>query len=250
MVDFHYSDDWADPSKQRKPSVWDDCTTLDEMADKLYKYTKKVLTALKVNGVDVTWVQIGNETQNGMCETNSDGSATSVSGWMGPDYVKLHNAGAKAAKEIFPECLTVVHFQNGQQLAKNINSLNKLKSGGAEYDVFGVSLYPDFSDENWYADYVDACIETLKTVKTNYGKDVMVCEVGCRDITSENARVALNDVVVRCRDEVKATGVFFWEPECYNAWQGYAMGGFLDNGRPSPALINAFDKNNKTVLHK
>ncbi len=249
MIDFHYSDEWADPSKQKKPSIWDDCQSLDEMTDLLYKYTKKVLTALKTNGVDVSWVQIGNETQNGMLETNSDGAATSVSGWMGPDYCKLHNAGAKACKEVYPECLIVVHFQNGQNEAKNINSLEKLKAGGAEYDVFGVSLYPDFTKDTWYEDYIDACMHTLSTVKTTYGKDVMICEVGCTDITTENARIALNDVVYRCQHEVDAKGVFFWEPECYNSWEGYKMGGFLSNGRPSDALIGAFGGRATSRLH-
>ncbi|MCQ7926333.1 arabinogalactan endo-1,4-beta-galactosidase, partial [Salmonella enterica] len=218
--------------------------TVDEMADRLYSYTKKVLTSLRINGVDVAWVQIGNETRTGMIMTNSDGSATDVNGAMGPNYVKLHAAGCKAAKEIYPNCKTVVHFENGQNLANLTSSLNKLQENGAEYDVFGISLYPDFAEDNWYATYVRGVVNNLNTISEKYGCDVMVCEVGC-DITAEGATAFLNDVVVRCQREVaKCKGVFYWEPECHNPgdgnWNGYGMGAFEKDGSPSAALVNAF----------
>lgn len=244
MVDFHYSDSWADPSQQRKPSVWDDCQTVNEMADKLYAYTKKVLTAVRTNGVDVAWVQIGNETCGGMMMTNSDGSATNVAGTIGPDYVTLHAAGCKAAKEVFPNCKTIVHFENGQRADRLSWALSTLANSGIDFDILGVSLYPDFSDADWYANYIDATIANLNDIHNTYGCDVMVCETGC-DIYNSNATKCLADIVSRCQSEVPSCrGVFYWEPECYNqgsgSWNGYGLGGFNANGAPSDPLIAAF----------
>lgn len=252
MVDFHYSDRWADPGAQYKPSVWDGCETLDAMADKLYQYTKKVLTAVRTNGVDVAWVQIGNETRGGMIQYNSDGSASDVNGKMGTDYVKLHAAGCKAAKEVYPRCKTVVHFEGGNETSKTVWALDKMKAAGAEYDIFGVSLYPDMNADGWYEDYISTTIDNLNMVHETYGCDVMVCEVGC-DVSHTSAKMMLNDVVVRCQKEVPSCkGVFYWEPECYNpgdgAWNGYDKGGFLSDGRPSEALLNAFSGKANSVM--
>lgn len=253
MVDFHYSDSWADPLQKYKPSVWDGLTSVDEMAEKLYSYTKKVLTSVRTNGVDVAWVQIGNETRTGMIMTNSDGSSTEVNGVMGANYATLHAAGCKAAKEIYPNCKTVVHFENGQKLANLTSSLNKLKENNAEYDIFGISLYPDFEEEGWYDTYVRGVITNLNTISEKYGCDVMVCEVGCTDIESDNAKTFLNDVMVRCQTEVpNCKGVFYWEPECHNPgtgnWNGYDKGAFLKDGSPSPALLNAFGGKAATLM--
>ena len=254
MVDFHYSDSWADPSQQHKPSVWDGCTSVDDLCDKLYKYTKKVLTSVRTNGVDVAWVQIGNETLGGMMQDNSDGSASDVNGKMGPNYAKLHKAGCKAAKEVFPKCKTIVHFENGQNMTNLTYGLSQLKDNGAEFDILGVSLYPNLTEENWYATYVKTPINNLNNIHNTFGCDVMICEVGC-DISNANAKMALNDIVVRCKTDVPSCkGVFYWEPECYNpgdgAWQGYGMGGFTANGSPSDALVNAFSGEATTLMGK
>ena len=244
MVDFHYSDSWADPSQQYKPSIWDDCESVSEMADKLYAYTKKVLSAVRTNGVDVAWVQIGNETLGGMLKTNSDGSETDVNGNIGANYVTLHAAGCKAAKEVYPNCKTVVHFENGQKLSSLQWLLNRLTSAGIDFDILGVSLYPDFSDADWYANYIDAAVSNLNTIHNAYGCDVMICELGC-DISNENADKAIVDAVKRCKSEVPSCkGVFYWEPECYDsgtgAWNGYTKGAFTSTGEPSSILVNAF----------
>lgn len=255
MIDFHYSDIWADPASQYKPSVWDGCKTLDEMTTLLYNYTLSTLKQIKAKGVDVAWVQIGNETLTGMCKTNSDGSATSVNGEMGTNYEKLHSAGCKAAKEVYPNCQTVVHFQNGNDYSKLTWGLNKLKSAGAEYDIFGVSLYPDFSDSNWYSTYITGCVSNLKNIASTYECDVMVCEVGC-DVTgdADNAKIALNDLVYRCQNELtNCKGVFYWEPECSNSldWNGgYKLGGFNEDRTPSEALTNAFGGGATKLLHE
>ena len=251
MIDFHYSDNWADPGQQRKPEAWDNFTTIDEIATAAYDHTKDVLQAVKDAGVDVAWVQIGNETTGGMLKTQSDKSATDLNCDLSnnaDNYIKVHNTARKAVKEVFPDCKIIVHFDRGQLWDKFSWGLEKLVKGGAEFDIFGLSIYPDLTDANWYKNYVDALITNLNKVATTYDKDVMVCEVGCTNIASYNSRRAINDIVVRAKKEVsRCKGVFYWEPECYGSWNGYAMGAFLSSGKPSEAL-NAFNEKTTELL--
>lgn len=251
MIDFHYSDNWADPGQQRKPEAWDNFTTIDEIATAAYDHTKDVLQAVKDAGVDVAWVQIGNETTGGMLKTQSDKSATDLNCDLSKNadnYIKVHNTARKAVKEVFPDCKIIVHFDRGQLWDKFSWGLEKLVKGGAEFDIFGLSIYPDLTDANWYKNYVDALITNLNKVVTTYDKDVMVCEVGCANIASYNSRRAINDIVVRAKKEVsRCKGVFYWEPECYGSWNQYAMGAFLSSGKPSEAL-NAFNEKTTELL--
>lgn len=240
MIDFHYSDNWADPGQQRKPESWDNFTTIGEIADAAYAHTKEILSAIKDAGVDVAWVQIGNETTGGMLKTQSDKSATGLNCALdshADNYIQVHNTARKAAKEVFPDCKIIVHFDRGQLWDKFAWGLEKLIKGGAEFDVFGLSVYPDLADADWYRTYVDALITNLNKVVSNYDKDVMICEVGCANIASYDARRAINDIVVRAKKDVsRCRGVFYWEPECYGSWNHYAMGAFLSSGKPSEAL--------------
>lgn len=246
MINFHYSDGWADPGQQHKPSVWDDAASVEEMAGRLYNYTRNVLRTLYVNGIDVTWVQIGNESRVGMCTTNSDGSATDVSGESPEDYVTLHAAGCKAVKEIYPQAKTILHFENAQKEGNITYRLNKLVLSGIEFDILGLSLYPYFTDDNWYENYIENSITAMNNVSNKYGCDVMLVELGC-EIDNANAAKALRDAVVRSEKEVSACkGVFYWEPEAYDAgegsWNGYGKGAFTASGSPSEELIAAFAK--------
>lgn len=240
MIDFHYSDTWADPAKQLKPKNWDKIATVAELAAQVYAYTKESLEKIKAEGINVSWVQIGNETQTGMLKTQSDGSETAINGAMSnsnTNFAQMVNAGNKAVREVFPDAKTIVHLANGQNFEKLSWALGIMKAGNANYDILGVSLYPDFNNKNWYAAYIDACIENLNKISAAYDKDVMICELGTAQIASWNGRRAIVNTVIRAKSEVpRCKGVFYWEPECYSAFNGYAMGGFLSNGSPAPAL--------------
>lgn len=253
MIDFHYSDVWADPANQRKPSVWDGCESVDEMAQLLYAHTKHVLEGIRAKGIDVAWVQIGNESTTGMCKTSSTGGSTNVNGAAGGNYAKLHAAGCKATKEVYPEAKIVVHFHNGWNQSLQTNYLDRLTAAGAEFDIHGVSIYPDFEESGWYDKYVKGLVSTLNLIGEKYGCDVMVCEVGCNVTDYPNeSKIALNDIMVRCQTEVNnCKGVFYWEPQCSNEmnWNGgYKLGGFTTGNVPSEALLNAFGGNAKTLM--
>lgn len=246
MIDFHYSDTWADPEKKYRPASWDSYARLDELAAAVSNHTTAVLTALKQSKVNVRWVQIGNETHNGMLGTLSDGTATQVNGLIykskgnetGADYAKLHNAGATAAKAVFPDAQVVVHFENGQKLGDLQWGLDMLTKAGGKFDILGVSLYNGDDDPNWgkWESDVKTTLANLTTISKKYDCDVMVCEVGCPNIESAAMGQCLSALVTGCRGIQRCQGVFYWEPEAHNDWNGYKKGGFTKTGRPAAAL--------------
>ena len=158
LVDFHYSDFWADPGKQMVPKAWEGMT-IEEKTDALYTYTKECLEMLQKAGVDVGMVQIGNETNGSMC-----GETT----WFNLQY--LFSAGSKAVREVFPDALVALHFANPENAGSYASYASKLDYYGVDYDVFGSSYYPF-----WHG-----TLENLSSVLTEihetYGKKVMVME--------------------------------------------------------------------------
>lgn len=158
LVNFHYSDFWADPTKQMVPKAWAGLT-IEEKTDALYKYTLECLKKLKKAGVDVGMVQIGNETNGSICGESI---------WFNMQY--LFQAGAKAVREVFPEALVALHFANPEKVTNYADYARKLAYYNVDYDVFASSYYP----------YWHGTLENLATVLTgiqeNYGKKVMVME--------------------------------------------------------------------------
>jgi len=158
LVNFHYSDFWADPAKQMAPKAWKDLE-LEEKTEALYQYTKECLEKLKDAGVDVGMVQIGNETNGKMCgETN----------WM--NMHPLMSAGSKAVREVFPEALVAVHFANPEKVTNYADYAWKLMSYGVDYDVLASSYYPF-----WHGT-LENLTQVLTDINQKYGKKVMVME--------------------------------------------------------------------------
>jgi arabinogalactan endo-1,4-beta-galactosidase len=231
MIDFHYSDSWADPSKQTTPSAWADYD-LEALKTAVADHTTDVLETLKAQGIDVEWIQIGNETSTGMLWPTG-----LVSGNDFTNYVALNNAGYEAAKAVYPEALCIVHIDRAQQLSHLTWMFNGLRDNGAKWDVIGLSFYP--TDDDWQTS-TESCLANMKTLATTYGKKVMLCEIGM-NWESENAETMLSTVLKGCKAMDSCLGVFYWEPECYSGWNGYAMGAFDGNGKPTSAL-NAFSE--------
>ena len=142
MVDFHYSDFFADPSRQKAPSAWEkDKTDADKVAALVTTHTREVLQALKAAGVTVNWVQIGNETRGGMVypagQLNYDDKGREFQG-----FVKLFNAGYAAAKAVYPSALVMPHLNNAFDSPSNTWWLSNLKSQGGKFDAIALSHYP------------------------------------------------------------------------------------------------------------
>ena len=162
IVDFHYSDFWADPGKQMAPRSWKDME-IEEKTEAVYRYTKDCLTQLNEAGVDVCMVQTGNETNGALC-----GEKT----WMNIAF--LMDAGARATREVFPDALIALHFANPENADNYRTYAKKMdyyeKNGLIHYDVFATSYYP-----YWHGTLGNLS-RILTEIAETYGKKVMVME--------------------------------------------------------------------------
>ena len=246
LVNFHYSDFWADPSKQMVPKAWSNMS-IEEKTDALYLYTKECLEKLKVAGVDVGMVQVGNETNGGMCGEWS----SSLGGWQ--RITQLMSAGSKAVREVFPDALVAIHFANPEKTENYVSYSANLDYYGVDYDVFASSYYPF-----WHGT-LDNLANVLNKVTAKYGKKVMVAEtsyaytpkdtdfygntVGEGDGfakkypytiqgQADHIRDVIDTVVNKMTDGI---GVFYWEgtwissggdsyEENFALWQKYGSG--------------------------
>ena len=163
LVNFHYSDFWADPGKQMVPKAWAGMS-IEEKSEALYEYTKESLQKLKDAGVAVGMVQIGNETNGAMCGENS----SAVGGWQ--KIMQLMSAGSRAVREVCPEALVAVHFANPEKVTNYESYGKNLAYYGVDYDVFASSYYPF-----WHGT-MDNLAEVLSKIAVTYDKKVMVAE--------------------------------------------------------------------------
>ena len=158
LVDFHYSDFWADPSKQMCPKAWKDMEIQDK-AQALYDYTEECMNKLNQAGADVGMVQLGNETNGRM-------SGEKI--WMNIYY--LMDAGSRAVRKTNPDALLAVHFTNPESVDRIMNYASKLEYYKLDYDVFASSYYP-----YWHGT-LDNLTSVLKNISEKYNKKVMVAE--------------------------------------------------------------------------
>ena len=158
LVNFHYSDFWADPSKQMAPKAWAGME-IEEKTQAVYEYTRESLIKLRDAGVDVGMVQVGNETNNLMCGERI---------WFNIQY--LMQAGAKATREIFPEALVALHFANPEKAGSYATYAKKMDYYQVDYDVFASSYYP-----YWHGS-LENLAAVLDEIAVTYGKKVMVME--------------------------------------------------------------------------
>src|SRR5512133_89848 len=201
MIDFHYSDTWADPGHQIKPASWQ-ALGFENLKTALANHTKEILTALKSADITPEWVQIGNETGNGMLWDDGKASLNMA------QYTALNNTGYVAVKSVFPETKVIVHLQNGQDNNLYLWLFDGLKNNGGKWDVIGMSLYPQVSQ---WQNYNNNCINNINDMISRYGKEVMICEVGMPWDEAENAKLWLTDLITRANAIDKCLGVFYWE---------------------------------------
>ena len=226
MIDFHYSDSWADPGQQTKPAAWAGMS-MEELKVAVADHTKDVLQALKDKGITPEWVQVGNETGNGMLW--EDGKAADNM----KQYAELNNAGYDAVKSVFSDAKVIVHLQEGNKNGIFRWLFDGLKENGGKWDVIGMSLYPESA--TWQTMNSD-CLNNIKDMITRYGCEVMMCEVGMPWNEAEACKAFLTDFITKCKSVDKCLGVFYWEPQCINSWNGYSKGAFDNTGKPTVAM--------------
>ena len=217
LVDFHYSDFWADPGKQQAPKAWAGLSVA-EKADAVGAFTADALTQFAAAGVDVRMVQVGNETNN------------AVAGVTGlTDMARLFAAGSAAVRDVLPDALVALHFTNPESAGRYAGYAQRLDELGVDYDVFASSYYP-----YWHGTLANLTA-VLSHVADTYGKKVVVAETSWAhtladadghgnviDLPSEATQypVSVQGQATAVRDVVQAVvdvgeagiGVYYWEP--------------------------------------
>lgn len=226
MVDFHYSDSWADPGQQHTPRAWrgHDAATL---AHDVARFTRHTLERLRDAGVKVSWVQVGNEINSGML-------------WpLGhtPQFGHLAafiNAGYAAVKQVDPHAVVIVHLANGYDHADFRWFFDHLRAAGGHWDAIGMSLYPD--RHNWQR-YDRQILANMRRMIDRYHCDVLVSEVGMRWDRAATARRMLTRLIKGSLSlGPHMLGVFYWEPEAPPGWNGYDKGALTPSGRFTQAM--------------
>ena len=271
MVDFHYSDWWADPGQQHKPAAWKGLS-VEQLRQAIAGHTKDVLSALKTAGVTPKWVQVGNEIRPGMLwdeEARLSGASWDIKanevkemGWTSTEVKYPKNwanlgtfiaTGYDAVKEVFADAIVIVHLDNGYDNGLYTWFFDELKKNGGKWDMIGMSIYPFWTMEE-HPEYtaektITDCIANIRAVSARYGCEVMIVETGmeCADDNGQLAAEAvlqegktlLARLIKESRENTggRCKGVFYWEPECKPG--KYRLGAFTDDGRPT-AIMEAF----------
>ena len=231
MINFHYSDSWADPGKQNKPKDWEGLN-FEELKQALYDYTYDVINDLKKEGISPEWVQLGNEIPSGMIHPEGH-----TDNW--PQLVELLNKGYDAVKAVSPSSKIILHVAQGNNNERFRWWFDNAEEHGAKYDIIGMSFYPWWLDgKPDYRDVIDDLGANLIDMANRYNKEVMVVEVGGEDVQPNNTYNMLSAVIQKVREvpNNNGLGVFYWEPQGARSWSHYALSAWGEDGRPTKAM--------------
>ena len=241
MVNFHYSDTWADPKQQGIPAAWKG-HSYKQMKRDLREHTIDVLSLLKQNGITPRWVQLGNETANGMLWPmgHIEKNPKQYAGFIGAAY--------DAVKEVFPESIVIIHLDRGHKQSLYDYNLDIVKKYGGKWDMIGMSLYPYWARKDHPELNADSiitdCMRNIRYCSKKYGCDVMIVETGFEvdeqhPELMEEGRRQLTRIVREAQTETDGhcRGVFYWEPQCLPG--GYKLGAFNSKAQPT-AIMEGF----------
>lgn len=260
MLDFHYSDSWADPAKQWTPKAWLTLTD-DELYTTIYNYTRETLQELVAAGATPDFIQTGNEISYGML-WGAEGSSSnrcysgSEAGWT--RFTTLLRRAGEACREICPEAKIIIHTERVANTGVLKNFYTQMASKGVDYDIVGLSYYPYFHGN------LAALESALKTVETAFPtKKIMVVEAGYPymwevpgttfDYTSTypysdaGQKTFTDDLITLLNRHASVNGLVWWWPEAnerglnYNTQRvtdGWYNSSLFDNntGRATSAL--------------
>jgi len=224
MLDIHYSDSWADPSKQWTPKAWLSMSD-DELANQTYEYTRNVLTTMVSNDAAPDFVQIGNEVSYGMMWGASGTSAnrcytSSDSGWE--RFRKLLAQGSKACREVCPDAKIIIHTERVAQPQVLAGIYERLSA--IDYDIIGLSYYP-----YWHGD-IAKLSTALNTLETKFAdKQIMIVETGyyhawqpstvdydlsaTYSIDEAGQQAFAEALIAELKKHTAVTGLYWWWPE-------------------------------------
>ena len=257
MLDFHYSDTWADPSQQKTPYLF--TTDNNQPTSYIYDYTKDCLEQLKAAGAAPDFIQTGNEITWGMMydsgcklENKSDWSGYKDTNWD-KFSTALKNAG-KACREVCPDAKIIIHTEQVANTPLVTDFYQKLAQYGVDYDIIGTSYYP------YYHGNLAQLNKTLTAFESHFpDKMIMVVETGCGyrwkmgdndtgyALTYEGQRKFTADLIDTLKKHQHVNGLFWWFLEAneyglnwntQRVTDGWYNASLFDNetGRALPAL--------------
>lgn len=236
LLDFHYSDHFADPEIQDVPSEWADASTT-ELEKYIYDYTVYIMTQLENEGIYPEWVQVGNEVSHGILFPTGSNTTNDFT-----QLTRYLNSGYDAVKSVSPNSKVITHLADGG----NIDHFewffsNFLTVQGGKTDIIGMSYYPYWTGAN----NIEKMTYNLNQMAAKYGKEVMICETGDYETNSENTYTLLRQELNALKTVAnnKAIGVFYWEPEVNSSLlpDAYPLGATKVVGEKTLQFTSALD---------
>ena len=223
VLDFHYSDTWADPAAQSVPAEWGNLS-VDEYTEKLYSYTKEVLEDFVREGVVPDMIQTGNEISYGLMYSSSSGlfvDYLSDKNW--DKFAAMLKSAGKACREVCPSAKIILHIERVPQPLNCVKFANYMKQYEVDYDIFGLSYYPMYHGNLAY-------LETaLNKIEEATDKTIMIMETGyntayyptdakydCQSIwpaTESGQSLFIEQLVAKLNTHDRVKGLYYWFPE-------------------------------------
>ncbi len=252
LLDFHYSDTWADPSNQWTPSAWAGKSD-EELYQTIYDYTKESLTSMQEEGVTPDFIQTGNEISYGMlwgekgkgnekrCNTSSDAN------WE--RFRTLLSQAGKACREVCPDAKIIIHTERTGNSSTTKGIYERLAA--VDYDIIGLSYYPEWHNS------ISVLKATLNNCHNNFPeKDIMIVETGYYNnwypsnatynftslwpASAEGQKKFLDDLVAATKDLDYVTGLLYWFPE-ENPYNNHVYEPWYNHGLFNPSNGKATD---------
>ncbi len=254
LLDFHYSDTWADPGHQQKPAAWANLS-FEALKDSVYHYTKTVIQTLNDQGTLPDMVQLGNEINSGMLWNDGRVGGSYDSNW--PNFAALMNAAIRGVRE---SCAAgdsiqiMIHIANAAKNSSCRWFFDNLIANGVNFDIIGLSFYP------WWHGTLSQVKSNLNDLSTRYKKDIIIAEYAypwtLQWFDSQNNMVGSQDQlhngypasvdgqasfikdlmnIVRQTKDDRGKGLFYWAPERISTptflsdWENNALFDFNDN---------------------
>lgn len=223
LLDFHYSDNWADPGKQCIPVAWQGMN-LTQMTQQVHDYTYNSIKALVDAGVRPDIVQVGNEITPGMlihiCDSTGAPTSTnsvngSTSNWT--NLAGFLNAGIKGVHDVDPSIKTMLHIERGGDATASANWINNALSRNVVFDVFGESTYVAYQGQPsvWQSTFNslvgNSAFSALRLASAEYNNETVTSPAGTTSMRD------INDTIFNIANN-RGFGTFFWEPTQNGAW--------------------------------
>ena len=219
LLDFHYSDYWADPGKQYKPAAWRNLL-FEELKKALYDYTKKVIQELKDQGTTPDMVQIGNEINHGLVWP--EGNVSNVD-----SMAQLIAAGVAGVKTVDPSIVIMLHIALGGQNDESVFFINQVLARKVHFDVIGLSYYP-----KWHGT-LDDLRDNMNDLLRRYNKDLIVVEYSAK-------KEEVNKIAFELPNG-KGKGTCIWEP--ISSWES-----IFDRDGKSNDFMKMYDEISKKFI--